>query len=48
MSVVKSKRSKPKLGVLTKAHAKQGNTHNLILSMDRFYENLWEGGKSYV
>jgi len=31
-----------------KAHAKQGNTHNLILSMDRFYENLWEGGKSYV
>ena len=87
MSVVKSKRGKPKLGVLTKAqelavytihicsnermrklvdeglltkehvdecytswkaHAAQGNTHNLILSMNRFYENLWKGGKLYV
>lgn len=27
-----------------KAHAKQGNTHNLILSMNRFYENLWKEG----
>ena len=26
-----------------KAHAKQGNTHNLILSMDKFYKNLWRG-----
>ena len=25
-----------------KAHAKQGNTHNLILSMDQFYKNLWK------
>ena len=28
-----------------KAHAKQGNTHNLILSMDKFYKNLWKDGK---
>lgn len=27
-----------------KAHAKQGNTHNLILSMNRFYKNLWKEG----
>lgn len=26
-----------------KAHAKQGNTHNLIISMDKFYKNLWKG-----
>lgn len=25
-----------------KAHVKQGNTHNLILSMDQFYKNLWK------
>ena len=25
-----------------KAHAEQGNTHNLILSMERFYNNLWK------
>lgn len=25
-----------------KAHAQQGNTHNLILSMNQFYKNLWE------
>ena len=31
-----------------KAHAKQGNTHNLILSMNRFYENLWKGGNTNV
>lgn len=24
-----------------KAHAQKGNTHNLILQMDKFYENLW-------
>lgn len=31
-----------------KAHAKQGNTHNLILSMDNFYKNLWKEGKKDV
>jgi RNA-directed DNA polymerase len=31
-----------------KAHAKQGNTHNLILSMNLFYNNLWKDGKRYV
>ncbi len=31
-----------------KAHAKQGNTHNLILSMDQFYKNLWKEGKNDV
>lgn len=25
-----------------KAHAKKGNTYNLLKSMDRFYNNLWE------
>lgn len=25
-----------------KSHAQQGNTHNLILSMDQFYKNLWK------
>ncbi len=27
-----------------KAHAKRGNTHNLILSMDQYYKNLWKEG----
>lgn len=31
-----------------KAHAKQGNTHNLILSMDKFYKNLWKEGNEDV
>lgn len=31
-----------------KAHAKQGNTHNLILSMDKFYNNLWKDGANNV
>ncbi len=31
-----------------KAHAKQGNTHNLILSMDKFYNNLWKDGADNV
>jgi RNA-directed DNA polymerase len=31
-----------------KAHAKQGNTHSLILSMNRFYENLWKEGNEHV
>ncbi len=31
-----------------KAHAKQGNTHNAILSMNRFYENLWKEGTNNV
>lgn len=31
-----------------KAHAKQGNTHNLILSMDKFYKNLWKEGNDDV
>jgi RNA-directed DNA polymerase len=31
-----------------KAHAKQGNTNNLILSMDKFYKNLWKEGKEDV
>lgn len=48
-----------KIGVMTKehvdecymsweAHAKQGNTHNLILSMDKFYKNLWKEGSANV
>lgn len=31
-----------------KAHAKQGDTHNLILSMNKFYNNLWKEGNEYV
>ena len=27
------------------AHAEQGNTHALILSMRRFYNNLWKDGR---
>lgn len=30
-----------------KAHAKKGNTHNLLVQMDRFYYNLW-GDDYYV
>lgn len=26
-----------------KAHAKKGNTHNLLMAMDEFYKNLWIG-----
>jgi len=31
-----------------KAHAKQGNTYNLILSMNKFYDNLWKEGDKNV
>ena len=31
-----------------KAHAKQGNTYNLIFSMDKFYNNLWRDGANNV
>jgi hypothetical protein len=31
-----------------KAHAKQGNTYNLILSMNKFYKNLWKEGGNNV
>ena len=27
-----------------KAHAEQGNSHNLILEMDKFYKELWRKG----
>jgi hypothetical protein len=39
-----SKEHADKCYISWKAHAKQGNTHNLILYMDKFYKNLWQGG----
>lgn len=31
-----------------KAHARQGDTYNLIISMDKFYGNLWKDGADNV
>ena len=31
-----------------KAHAQRGNTHNLIIQMDKFYKELWRGNNVQI